>query len=110
METKTYAAGTVMMTFLPVNLEKLIFSSWSLILISTSGTASPALMGEAATSEAKALCAVCAVAASRDANCQRLQRRQSTEPGVDRTGSPAQSRRGEEPALVIEEGDIPILI
>lgn len=42
-------------------------------------------MGEAATSEAKALCAVCAVAASRDANCQRLQRRHSTALDVDRT-------------------------
>lgn len=61
-----------MITFLPVNLEKLIFSSWSLILISTSGMASPALRGAAATSEAKALCAVWAVEASRDASRQRL--------------------------------------
>ena len=54
----THAAGTVMITFFPVNLEKLTFSSKELILMSTSGAASPALMGAAATREAKALCAV----------------------------------------------------
>lgn len=56
-----------MMTFFPVNLEKLTFSSKELILMSTSGAASPALIGAAATREAKALWAVAAVAASRDA-------------------------------------------
>jgi hypothetical protein len=65
--TWTYAPGTTTITFLPVNLEKLSFSSMLLILTSTSGTASPALMGEAATNEAKALWAVWAVAESRDA-------------------------------------------
>jgi hypothetical protein len=54
----THAAGTVMITFFPVNLEKLTFSSKELILMSTSGAASPALIGAAATREAKALCAV----------------------------------------------------
>lgn len=67
----THAAGTVMMTFFPVNLEKLTFSSRELILMSTSGAESPTLIGAAATREAKALWAVAAVAASSDAADQR---------------------------------------
>jgi len=56
-----------MITFFPVNLEKLTFSSKELILMSTSGAASPALIGAAATRAAKALWAAPAVEASRDA-------------------------------------------
>ena len=67
---RTHAPGTRTITFFPVNLEKLSFSSMSLTLTSISGTASPAFKGEAAASEAKALWAVCAVAESRDAACQ----------------------------------------
>lgn len=67
---KTHAPGTRTITFFPVNLEKLSFSSMSLTLTSISGTASPAFKGEAAAREAKALWAVCAVAESRDAACQ----------------------------------------
>jgi hypothetical protein len=55
---RTYAPGTRTKTFLPVNLDRLIFSSMSLILISTSGTASPTLSGAAEAREAKALWAV----------------------------------------------------
>jgi len=47
--------------FFPVTLEKLILSSRSLILMSTSGTASPALTGEAEAMDAKAWCAAEAV-------------------------------------------------
>jgi hypothetical protein len=64
---KTYAPGTRTKTFFPVNLEKLILSSMSLILISTSGTLSPALIGEAEARFAKAEWAVEAAAEMMDA-------------------------------------------
>jgi hypothetical protein len=64
---RTYAPGTRTRTFFPVNFEKLTLSSMSLILISTSGTLSPALMGEADARDAKAEWAVDAAAEMIDA-------------------------------------------
>ena len=51
---ETHAPGTRINTFFPGTFEKLTLSSRSLILISTSGTASPALIGDAEARAAKA--------------------------------------------------------
>ena len=64
---RTHAPGTRINTFFPGTFEKLTLSSRSLILISTSGTASPALTGEAEAREAKAWWAAEAVDARTEA-------------------------------------------
>lgn len=68
IQKETHAPGTRTKTFFPVNFEKLILSSMSLILISTSGTLSPALIGEAEAKLAKAEWAVEAAAEMIDAD------------------------------------------